>query len=335
MTETTRGATSEPAVPPDLEPIAPPADPTVLTREIGALSRSRVLAQSGPLVAVFACADEIPHALYEIGRLRELTFRAIGEGASKRIDLDWFDSHYLHLVLWNAERREIVGSYRYGTTDTIVPRFGVDGLYTGSLFAYADALITRLVPGLEFGRSFVRPEYQKSYSALFLLWRAIAEFTVRNPRYKLLFGSVSVSNEFRTETQRRIVHFLHETAYLPAFARFVHSRSPIGPEFVAGARPRLESPCDLTSLEREVRELERGERTLPVLLRQYLRLGGRVLSFARDPDFRDSLDALILVDLSAAPLEALARYMGSEGLRAFLEYHRPQHTRRDECWSSL
>jgi len=334
MREASHRAMPEPAAPPASEPIAAPADPEVLAREIGALRPSAVLARSGPLATFVACADEIPHALYEIGRLRELTFRAIGEGTGKRMDLDWFDSHYLHLVLWHGQRHEIVGSYRCGTTDTIVPRFGADGLYTASLFAYESALTARLVPGLELGRSFVRPEYQKTYSALLLLWRAIAEFTVRNPRYKLLFGTVSVSNEFRRETQRRIVHFLRETAYLPALARFVRSRSALGRAFEASAPSRLAPPRDLASLEREVRDLERGERTLPVLLRQYLKLGGRVLSFARDPDFRDSLDALILVDLSAAPLEALARYMGSEGLRAFLDYHRPRHTRREECWPS-
>ena len=331
MRETTDRPTPEPAAP---EPVAPPADPAVLAREVSAIPSSSVLARSGPLVTFVASADDIPHGLYEIGRLRELTFRAIGEGTGKRIDLDWFDSHYLHLVLWNSQRQEIVGSYRCGATDAIVPRFGVDGLYTETLFAYDYTLIARLVPGLELGRSFVRLEYQKTYSALFLLWRGIAAFIARNPRYKLLFGAVSVSNEFRPQTQRRIVEFLREAGSLPALARFVRSRSPLGPSFAPSPRVRWNAPRDLASLEREVRDLEQGERSLPVLLRQYLKLGGRVLAFARDPDFHDSLDALVLVDLSVAPLEVLVRYMGDEGLRAFLEYHRPSHTRRDECWPS-
>jgi putative hemolysin len=215
-----------------------------------------------------------------------------------------------------------------------VPRFGVDGLYTSTLFAYESALVARLVPGLELGRSFVRPEYQKTYSALFLLWRGIGEFVARHPRYKLLFGAVSVSNEFRGETQRRIVEFLRAASFLPALARFVRSRSPLGPGFASSPRPRVGPSRDLGALDRDVRELEHGERSLPVLLKQYLKLGGRVLGFARDRDFRDSLDALILVDLSAAPPEVLVRYMGEEGLRAFLDYHRPNHTRRDECWPS-
>jgi hypothetical protein len=314
------------------EPLAPPADCGALAGEVQKLPPSAVLARSGALVSFLAHADAIPHLLYEIGRLRELTFRAIGEGTGKRIDLDWFDSHYLHLVLWNAQRREVVGSYRCGATDLIVPRFGVDGLYTSTLFAYEDALIARLVPGLELGRSFVRPEYQKTYSALLLLWRGIGQFVARNPRYKLLFGAVSVSNEFRAHTQRRIVEFLREASVLPALARFVKSRSPLGPSF-ASCRPlRCEPSPDLGALEREVRALEYGERSLPVLLKQYLKLSGRVLGFTRDRDFRNTLDALMLVDLTTAPPDMLVRYMGEEGTRTFLEYHRPSHTRRDECW---
>jgi putative hemolysin len=316
------------------ESLAPPADCGTLASEVRRLPASAVLARSGALVAFLAGADAMPHLLYEIGRLRELTFRAIGEGTGKRMDLDWFDSHYLHLVLWNEQRSEVVGSYRCGATDTIVPCFGVDGLYTSTLFAYEGALVARLVPGLELGRSFVRPEYQKTYSALFLLWRGIGAFVARNPRYKLLFGAVSVSNEFRGETQRRIVEFLRAASFLPALARFVRSRSPLGPSFASSPRPRVGPSRDLGALDRDVRELEHGERSLPVLLKQYLKLGGRVLGFARDRDFRDSLDALILVDLSAAPPEVLVRYMGEEGLRAFLDYHRPNHTRRDECWPS-
>jgi hypothetical protein len=210
------------------EPVAPPADPHELAGEVQRLPAAAVVARTGPLVAFLADADAIPHLLYEIGRLREITFRAIGEGTGKRIDLDWFDSHYSHLVLWNWERSEVVGSYRCGATDAIVPHFGVDGLYTSTLFAYENTLIARLVPGLELGRSFVRPEYQRTYSALFLLWRGIAQFVACNPRYKLLFGAVSVSNAFRTPTQRRIVQFLGEASLLPALRGSSNRVAPSG-----------------------------------------------------------------------------------------------------------
>jgi putative hemolysin len=331
MSETTDRLTL-PAPTDGSEPVAPPADPVTLASEARSVPRSAVLAESGPLMVFFAAAEGIPHLLYEIGRLREATFRAIGEGTGKRIDLDWFDSHYLHLVLWNRERNEVVGAYRCAPTDRVVPRFGADGLYTASVFAYRSELVARLVPALELGRSFVRLEYQKTYSALLLLWRAIAEFVVRSPRYKLLFGAVSVSNDFNVASQRRIVEYLRETSALPGLARFVRSRSPISADLDAPSSPRRSQPVDLTALEREVLELEGGKRGVPVLLKQYLKLGGRVLCFARDPDFHDSLDALVLVDLSAAPVRVLERYMGAEGTGAFFEYHRPIDIRRDEAW---
>jgi hypothetical protein len=314
------------------EPVAPPADPSTLAGEARALPPSAILASSGPLTVFAAGAEAIPHLLYEIGRLREATFRAVGEGTGKRIDLDWFDSHYLHLVLWNRERSEVVGAYRCAPTDRIVPKFGVDGLYTASLFAYGSGLVARLVPALELGRSFVRLEYQKTYSALLLLWRAIAEFVVRSPRYKLLFGAVSISNDFGAAAQRRIVEYLREKSYLPGLARFVRSRSPFLPDPAGASSPSPARPEDLGSLERDVLQLEGGARGVPVLLKQYLKLGGRVLSFARDLEFGNTLDALVLVDLSAAPLRVLERYMGPEGACAFFEYHRPTDLRRDGAW---
>ena len=336
MSETHELQTLESSPPPSPEPVGPAADREALCAEVRAVPPAAVLAVGGPMRAFVSHADAMPHLLYEIGRLRELTFRAIGEGTGRRIDLDWFDAHYLHLVLWNDEQREVVGSYRCGATDAIVPRFGADGLYTSTLFAYREELVARLVPGLELGRSFVRPEYQKTYSALLLLWRAIGEFVVRSPRYRLLFGTVSVSNDFRPRAQQRIVEFLREVAYLPGLARYVRSRSPLGDGFrrgiLQGTVSRLE---ELAELERAVLEIECGERGVPVLLKQYLKLGGRVLGFARDPDFHDSLDALILVDLAAAPVRVLARYLGAEGVHSFLEYHRPPDLRRDASWPQI
>jgi len=300
------------------EPLGAPSDPRLLAAEIAALPRSSELARSGPLVVRMAYADAIPHVLYEIGRLRELTFRAVGEGTGKRLDLDWFDGHYLHLVLWNEEHSEIVGSYRCGATDRIVPHFGIDGLYTSTLFAYRSELVARLFPALELGRSFVRLEYQKTYSALLLLWRGIARFVVSDPRYKLLFGAVSISNDVDPRLQETIVTSLRATSYLPGLARFVRSRSPLGRDF------------ERSTGERPPFEVGNGENGIPILLRQYLKLGGRVLGFARDPGFGNSLDVLVLVDLSTAPARALERYMGRDGLAAFLDYHRPLDVRR-EC----
>lgn len=140
----------------ELEPIADPGSAALVEREISDLPARQRLVETARYAVLLAVADQIPHALYELGRLRELTFRAVGEGTGARIDLDGFDSHYLHLILWDRQRCEIAGGYRLGATDQILPRLGVDGLYTSTLFHYRTELLARLTPGLELGRSFIR-----------------------------------------------------------------------------------------------------------------------------------------------------------------------------------
>jgi putative hemolysin len=143
-------------------------------------------------------ARHIPAALHDIGRLRELTYRAIGEGTGRQLDLDSFDDRYLHLFSWDGERKQIVGAYRIGQTNRIMATEGVDGLYTRTLFRYDERLIARLSPALELGRSFVRAEYQKNYNALLLLWKGIGRFVASHPQHRVLFGPVSIAVGTRT-----------------------------------------------------------------------------------------------------------------------------------------
>ncbi len=308
------------------EPIPRPPDPRLLADEISGLAARRILVDAGPNAVVLAAADEIPRVLYEIGRLREIAFRAVGEGTGGMIDLDEYDAHYRHLVLWNRERSEVVGAYRLGETDAILPRFGIDGLYTSTLFEYRMEFFARIMPALELGRAFVRLESQKSYSALFLLWKGIGEFIARHPWYRFLFGSVSISNEYRQASQRRVVEFLRESCSLPGLARFVEARNAVR----WNAREVEDAPQAGTfeELEQQVRGLEGGRFGVPVLIKQYAKLGGRFLEFSRDPGFCDSLDGLVVVDLAHTPISALERYVGEAGLAAFLEIHAPRPANR-------
>ncbi len=315
------------------EPIPSPPDPRLLAEEMARLPARRLLVDAGPNAVILAAADEIPRVLYEIGRLREIAFRAVGEGTGGMIDLDEYDAHYRHLVLWNRERSEVVGAYRLGETDAILPRFGIDGLYTSTLFEYRMEFFARIMPALELGRAFVRLESQKSYSALFLLWKGIGEFIARHPWYRFLFGSVSISNEYRQGSQRRVVEFLREGCSLPALARFVEARNPVGWSAREGDAPAAGT---FEELEQQVRGLEEGRLGVPVLIKQYAKLGGRFLEFSRDPGFGDSLDGLVVVDLAHTPVSALERYVGEAGLAAFLEIHAPRPANRnpsDLHWS--
>ncbi len=161
------------------EEIVPPVDAKTLAREIS--FSQALLLEHGEFQVLCAEAWQIPRTLWEIGRPREMTFRQTSEGTGKTLDLDEFDSHYLHLFLWNKDKSEIAGAYRLGQTDRILKSQGIRGLYTGTLFRYDQKFLNAAGMALELGRSFIRPEYQKSYSALLLLWKGIGYYVSKKP----------------------------------------------------------------------------------------------------------------------------------------------------------
>src|SRR5437899_4529059 len=171
----------------------------VLVRDIEALPITQLLTESSEFAVYAARASEMPHLLEELGRLREVTFRAAGEGTGKSADLDQFDDYYWHLLLWSKEKKELAGAYRAGNTDEIIRSHGIKGLYTNTVFRYDERLFMKIGSALELGRSFVRPEYQRQYAPLLQLWKGIARFVASRPQTPVLFGAVSISNEYRSE----------------------------------------------------------------------------------------------------------------------------------------
>jgi putative hemolysin len=298
--------------------IAPPIDRTMLHHEISTLPADAALLASGAYDVLCAGAAAIPLALQEIGRLRELTFREVGEGTGKARDLDRFDDHYQHLFVWNRQAREIVGAYRIGATDRILPAQGVDGLYTATLFRYDAPILQRLTPALELGRSFVRAEYQRSYTGLLLLWKGLGQIVACAPRYRVLFGPVSISSRYHDTSQRLLRAFLakhHRESNSLALVEGVHSPG----RFVTPDRD-LAAPVDIDDLDAAIRKLEGGT-GMPVLLRQYLRLDATLLGFNVDPAFGEALDALMMVDLTRVQRPVLQRYLGVAGAARFLARH--------------
>lgn len=190
--------------PPRLQGLIPAVNPRLLAQNINDLHPECKLFENGEYSAYAVRAAEIPDVLDEIGRLREITFRRVGEGSGKSSDVDRFDSEYRHLFLWNQQTREVVGAYRMGLVDRIVSRNGIQGLYTHTLFRFGKAFLNKVSPGIELGRSFVRHEYQKKAHSLYYLWRGIGVFIGRNPKYRYLFGPVSISNEY-TRTSRELI----------------------------------------------------------------------------------------------------------------------------------
>ena len=287
--------------------------------EVEALPPSRCLVEQGDTRVYIATAREMPRVLEEIGELRELTFRAAGEGTGKTRDLDAFDFNYLHLFSWNTKRQEVIGAYRLGQTDEILRRQGIQGLYTSTLFRYGKDFLLEIHPALELGRSFIRAEYQKSFSALLLLWKGIGRFVVEHPRYRVLFGPVSISNDYHPLSRKFIVDYLEHNLRDERLSRLVKPRRPFRPFLVPAG---VNWSVDLEELSDIIGDLEQDGKGVPVLLRQYLKLGGRLLSFNVDPKFSRCLDGLILVDLARTERAILNRYMTPEGAASFLRFHR-------------
>jgi putative hemolysin len=266
---------------------------------------------------VFCCtASEIPATLEEIGRLRAIAYRAVGEGSNRDIDLDRFDQHYLHLFSWNRRQRQIVGAYRLGRTDHILGSRGVDGLYTRTLFRYDRALIDRMSPALELGRSFVRAEYQRQHNALRLLWKGIGRFVVENPEYHFLFGPVSISARYTDASHAALMAFLKQNHLDESLAELVEAINPLAVNRTAPAS--LGVPRTIDEADALVSRLEADGKGMPVLLRQYLKLNARLIGFNVDADFGEVLDALMAVDLRSVDFAILGRYLGRDGAARLL-----------------
>ena len=302
------------------EALAAPIDPALLVKEISQLGPDQCLLSSNNLQVWVARGEQIPWLLQEIGRLREVSFRQVGEGTGRSVDLDLFDSYYLQLFMWDSNARCVIGGYRLGQADRILPRYGARGLYVRTLFRLERPLEAELHCALELGRSFVRPEYQRNYSSLMLLWKGICAYVARNPQYRVLFGPVSISNDYHPLSQQLIVRFLQRNRMEPKRASLVKPRQ---------AFPRGDRSTNLVDLNVDdlrivatlLNAVEEQDVGIPVLLRQYLKLNGRILGFNVDPEFNNSIDCLLWVDLAQTEVALLRKFMGAQAAETFLRYH--------------
>jgi len=300
-----------------------------LAREIAALPASCQLEETREFVVYLAEAPLIPLALREIGRLREVTFRAAGEGTGAEVDLDRFDAHYLHLFLWNKEKREIAGAYRLGNVPALVARFGLKGLYTESLFRFNARFVRQLGPSLELGRSFIRPEYQRQFAPLLLLWKGIGAWVARHPEYSMLIGAVSVSNQYSPASRELIARYFEKQSASEEWRGAVRARRPLRGNLVQ--KWETTALCsllpDMEDLSAPIADLEPDGKGVPILVRQYVKLGGKLLAFSVDPRFGNTLDGFVMVDLTRTSPEILARYMGKRQARDFFAWHLTPHPR--------
>lgn len=303
-------------------PLACARTPAELARDIAALPDEQLLLEQGSTRVYFGYARQLGCVMPEIGRLRELTFRAVGEGTGKALDTDAYDEHYVQLFAWDTACQQIIGAYRLGMVDDIIARFGRKGLYTWSLFDYQTDFLHQIAPAIELGRSFIRPEWQRNYASLLLLWKGIGQYIVRHPHYRVLFGPVSISDKYSYLSLQAMIGYLEEHNFPRNLAQQIrprrklrHSHGGRMGDIVLPRPASFDGLCDMVAL------IEEEKRGVPVLLKQYLKLGGQVLGFNVDRDFGYCVDALLLVDLPATPGKVLNRYMGNVAAKEYLMRH--------------
>ena len=315
-----------------LQPMLPKPRRDRLTRPIASDAlladvenlRPEQILDDGREFVVFAAREhEIPNILPELGRLREVTFREAGEGTGRSTDLDAFDRYYSHIVLWSKQNREPVGAYRVGRTQDILPLRGIDGLYTSTLFRFDERFFEKLGPALELGRSFVRPEYQRQYAPLLLLWMGIARFIATHPETPVLFGAVSISGRYTRASRELIVRFFESRNSRDDLSSLVQPRRPFRPGRLRSwdCRSICHAMKELDAIADPIADMEGDGKGIPILIKHYSRLGGRLLGFNVDAKFSNVLDGLVVMDLRKTQPSTLERYMGQSETASFRRYH--------------
>ncbi len=285
------------------EPVAGAIPEEILAEEFGRIRKEYELFTTKNYSVVCSPTWVIPAIISEIGRLRELTFREVGEGTNKSTDIDEYDLYYNQLFIWDTDAGRIVGAYRIGKGKEIADIYGLKGFYITSLFRIKKGFLPVMRESLELGRSFIVKEYQKKAIPLFLLWKGIMLFLLRNQEYRYLIGPVSISNEFSTFSRSLIVEFIRTYFFDADMARFIVPRKKfnVKDDKVIDRKIFIDvAERDINKIERIIMDIEPGYR-IPVLLRKYLEINGRIIGFNVDPKFNDCLDGLLIMDLYKTP----------------------------------
>ena len=289
-----------------VQAIAEPIPEEILEKEINSSKENYLLRSQKEFDIICAPANVFPNVLTEIGRLREITFRDVGEGSNKSLDIDEYDLYYQHLIIWDREAKKIAGAYRIGRGDEIVRRFSVKGFYLNSLFKMKKDFIPILNESLEMGRSFIVKEYQRKPLSLFLLWKGILYFLLKNPQYRYFIGPASISQDFSELSKNLLVSFF-ETFHLDkSLSYFVKPRKKYKINVESFDKNILMQDIgnNLNKLDKYIMEIEPGSR-MPVLFKKYIGMGAKIIAFNVDPKFNNCLDGMIFLDIFDVPQSML------------------------------
>ena len=261
------------------------------------------LLQSKNYFVFLVPADVIPNILHEIGRLREITFRAVGEGTNESIDLDKFDTYYHHMFLWDEETQQIAGAYRMGLGSEIFSKYGIEGFYLQDLFRFEPELYDMMSKSIEMGRAFIVNDYQQKPMPLFLLWKGIVHTTLRYPEHKYLIGGVSISNQFTEFSKSLMIEFMKSHYYDPYVAQYIHPKKEFKVKLKDADKDFVfnETESDLNKFDKIIDEVEPGSLRLPVLIKKYIKQNARVVAFNVDPMFNNAVDGLMYIRIADLP----------------------------------
>ncbi|MXN92797.1 GNAT family N-acetyltransferase [Flavobacterium sp. Sd200] len=284
--------------------IADPALQDKIVAEVAQLRHgdARML-QSKNYEVFFTSADKIPNILHEIGRLREITFREVGEGTNESLDLDQYDKYYHHMFLWDDDAQQVAGAYRMGLGAEIYKKHGIGGFYLHDLFRFEPELYDMMSKSIEMGRAFIIKDYQQKPMPLFLLWKGIVHTTLRYPEHKFLIGGVSISNQFSDFSKSLMIEFMKSHYYDPYIAQYVHPKKEYKVKLKDGDKDFVfnEAEADLNKFDKIIEEIEPGDLRLPVLIKKYIKQNARVIAFNVDPLFNNSVDGLMYIRIADLP----------------------------------
>lgn len=290
---------------------------SIIREEIQAL-QDHILLASGDYQVFLLRSWEAPHLMQELYRLREVTFRAIGEGTGNELDTDEYDAYYRQMVLWNVPNWEIAGAYRLGFGAEIIQENGIDGFYTASLFKFSPQIAHLLGRCIELGRSFIVSAYQREILPLKLLFSGLLASSLKSPGAEYFMGPVSMSADIPAIYQTLAVYYIMRDYHFPDVEGLVGCRHPFVPDPSCTNPEMLLSDVpahDIDAFDRKIWALSEEKYRLPVLFRKYFTSGARVVAFNVDPLFSNSVDGLIFhkhTDYPVNTLRSITRNMDPE-----------------------
>ncbi len=306
--------------------IVKPTEVKSLVREIEQLRKNKkCLIEVKNYEVFFTQTKDIPNILHEIGRLREITFRKIGEGTNKSIDIDAFDNFYHHLFLWDKEQNKLAGAYRMGLGHKIYPKFGTDGFYITTLFEFDPELNKMLSESIEMGRAFIIEEYQQRPMPLFLLWKGIIHVTLRFPQNKYLIGGVSISNQFSNFSKSLMIEFMKSNYYDPFVAQYIHPKKEYKIKLKDADKDFVfdHMQADLQKFDKFINEIEPEGLRIPVLIKKYVKQNAKLVAFNVDPKFNDAIDGLMYIRIADIPKKTVKPVLEEYQKALLLDLNKP------------